>query len=156
MSDDIRAYAIRLLGQRSYTTRNLRQKLLRKEFPADETESLIQRLAENGLLDDRKFALSFARSRLTSSSASPRRVRQLLMQKGVNSGIADEAVAEVLVQEEIDVEVALERVARRKAASFRNVPPAVGRRRLYRFLLGQGYGIEEVRNVMKRCDLLPD
>jgi regulatory protein len=152
MSDDIRAYALRLLGQRSYTTRNLRQKLLRKEFPAEETESLIERLAENGLLDDRKFALSFARSRLTTSSASPRRVRQLLMQKGINSAIADEAVAEVLVEEEIDTAAALKRVASKKFATMAGLERDVIRRRLSGFLARRGYDLDEIRSVV--ADLL--
>src|SRR5688572_21178448 len=120
MSDDIRAYALRLLSQRSYTTRNLRQKLLKKEFPSDETDSALERLTQNGLLDDRKFALNFARARLTSSSASPRRICQFLVQKGIESAVADAAVHEVIAEEQIDTNAALERVARRKLSTLRD------------------------------------
>lgn len=147
MNDDIRAYALRLLGQRSYTTRNLRQKLLKKEFPEAETEAALERLTESGLLDDRKFALSFARARLTSTSASPRRVRQFLVQKGIAAVVAGEAVQQVIAEEEIDTSAALERVARRKFATLGDVEAGKARQRLFGFLCRRGYELDDVRRV---------
>ncbi len=148
MSEDSRAYALRLLSQRSYTTRDLERKLSRKEFPADEIARTIQRFTETGLLDDKKFAANFSRAKLTTSSASPRRVRQHLSRKGIASAIADEAIQMVIADEGIDTEAALDKVARRKLAALQGLDPHVQRRRLYGFLARRGYDLDEIRRAV--------
>ncbi len=148
MSDDARAYALRLLAQRSYTMRNLRQKLHRKDFTASDTDAVLQRLTETGLLDDRKFALNFARARLTATSASPRRIRQFLMQKGIAAETADDAIAAIVADEQIDVGVALERVARRKLATLKDEDPVKVRQKLFGFLCRRGYDLDDVKRVV--------
>ena len=147
MPDDVRAYALRLLAQRSYTTSGLRQKLLRKEFSAEDTDAALERFTQSGLLDDKKFALSFARARLTATSASPRRVRQLLGQKGIAAPIADEAIAQVIIDEEIDPTVSMEKVARRKFAALSGDPLKV-RQKLFGFLCRRGYDIDDVKRIV--------
>jgi regulatory protein len=151
VSEEARAYALRLLSQRSYTNKALRDKLIRKEFSAEETDAVLVRLAETGLIDDAKFALNFARSRLTATSASPRRIRQLLMKKGIAGFTADDAISKVVDDEQIDVTAALERVARRKLATMSNLDPVKVRQRLFGFLCRRGYDVDDVRSVMKRC-----
>lgn len=150
MSDDARAYALRLLGQRSYTTHNLRRKLLHKEFPAAEVEATLERLTETGLLDDSRFALSFARSKLTGAGASKRRVKQTLARKGIPGTVADIAIDQVIADEDIDTSASLERVAKKKLASYGELEPHVLRRRMYGFLARRGYDVDEIRSVVDR------
>jgi regulatory protein len=148
MSDDARAYALRLLAQRSYTAKGLREKLLKKEFPPEEADSALTRFMESGLIDDRKFAQNFARARLTGTSASPRRVRQLLVQKGIASSIADEAIAAIVEDEQIDIDAVLERVARRKLDSLKDEEPIKVRQKLFGFLARRGYDLDDVKKVV--------
>lgn len=150
MSDEARAYALRLLAQRSYPVAGLRRKLLAKEFSAEDTDAVISRLVESGLLNDATFAAAYARAKLSSSSASPRRVRQHLARKGIPSGIADSAVENVIREEEIDVEATLERVARKKVASFGDLEAHVKKRRLLGFLARRGYDLDDIRRVAER------
>ena len=89
-------YALDLLSARAYTSASLRRKLKQKEFPADEVEAAVTRLVEGGLLDDRKFAVEFARQKIAVGGASVRRVRQQLAQKGIPSSDADDAIERML------------------------------------------------------------
>src|SRR5690348_8944007 len=106
--------ALDLLSQRPYTARDMRRKLIQKEVPAEEADAVIERLTEAGLIDDAKYALSFARSKLLGSGASRRRIRDDLARKGVKGDIASEAVEQVIVDEEIDTKAVIERAARKK------------------------------------------
>lgn len=148
MTDDVRSYALRLLAQRSYTAKGLRAKLLRKEFPVEESDAAIARFSESGLINDRKFALNFARTRLTGTSASPRRIRQLLVQKGIATTTADEAIAVIVEDEQIDIQAALERVARRKLGTLKDAEPLRVRQKLFGFLCRRGYDIDDVKRVL--------
>lgn len=146
--DDARAYALKLLGQRSYTTKDLRRKLTQKEFPAEEIERTIVRLSETRIIDDERFALNFARTKLSGSGASKRRIVQTLARKGIPRELSERAVDQVIADEGIDTQVTLEKVARKKFASYGDLEPHVLRRRLYGFLARRGYDMDEIRRVV--------
>jgi regulatory protein len=129
--------------------KGLRQKLVQKKVPAEEADGVIERLKEAGLIDDAKYAMAFARSKLLGSGASARRVRQELARKGVSGELADDAVEQVVADEEIDTRTAVERAARKKLATMDDVEPLVQRRRLYGFLARKGYDLDEIQSVVQ-------
>ncbi len=150
MNSEASAYALRLLGQRSYTTHDLRKKLVTKEFPVETIEQVLERFTASGLLDDKRFAMSFARSRLTGASASPRKVRQLLVRNGISQTFAAQAVEQVIQQEEIDTEATLRKVAKKRLENLSGLEPLVQRRRLYGFLARRGYDLDEIQRVVTK------
>ena len=142
--------ALNLLTARPYTTRNLRRKLLQKEFAPAEVDAAIERLVGNGILDDSRYAAQFARGRLLGPGSSRRRIRQQLFQRGIGGEIADAAIESVIDEESVDLEAVIEKDARKKLASLSGLEPAVVRRRLYSHLARRGYDIDEINAVMKR------
>ena len=143
-------YALNLLSARPYTARNLRRKLIQKEFPADEVDAAIERLTDNGLLDDSRYAAQFARGKLLGAGASRRRIRQQLFQRGIKGDVADSAIDSVIADEEVDLEAVVEKDARKKLASLAGLDSFVVRRRLYSHLARRGYDLDEINAVMKR------
>jgi regulatory protein len=148
VTEDARAYALRLLGQRSYTTRDLARKLKTREFPPEEIERTIERLTETGLLNDERFALSYSRTKLSGSGASRRRIAQALARKGIPRELSERAVDQVIEDEGIDTAANLEKIAKKKLASYGDLEPHEIRRRLYGFLARRGYDIDEIRRVV--------
>lgn len=140
--------ALELLSARPYTVRQLRRKLIQKEVPASEADLVIERLLAAGLLDDQRYALAYARSKLVGQGASARRIGQDLARKGVSAELAKEAIAQVVVEEEVDTSAVIERVARRKLASMGDLEPVVLRRRLFSFLARRGYELDEIRDAV--------
>jgi regulatory protein len=137
--------ALDLLSARPYTVWQLRRKLLGKEVPASEVDAVIARLAGAGLLDDGKYALAYARSKLAGQGASARRIGQELARKGVDAELAKEAIATVIADEQIDMRAVVERVARKKVALMGDMEPTVVKRRLFAFLARRGYDLDEIR-----------
>ena len=140
--------ALELLSARAYTVRQLRRKLLQKEVPPDEADAVVHRLLGAGLLDDGRYAVAYARSKLVGQGASVRRVGQDLARKGVSAETAKHAIAEVVADEAIDTKAMIERVARRKLASMGDLEPTVLRRRLFAFLARRGYELDDIRDVV--------
>lgn len=149
-STDARAYALRLLGGRSYTIRNLRRKLQQKNFDAREIDATVSRLIDTGVLNDTAYALQFARTKLTTGSASMRRIKQALQKKGVDSAVAESAVRQVIVDEEIDTDAVLEKVARKKFLMLSGLEERVVRQRLFGFLARRGYDLDEIKRMVER------
>jgi regulatory protein len=143
-------YALNLLGARPYSTSALRKKLIQREYEPADADDAIGRLVDNGLLDDRKYAEQFARSKIVTTGASKRRVQQDLYRKGIKGELATTAIANVIEQEEIDPAAVIERVARKKLAQLGDLEPIVIRRRLFAFLARRGYELDEIKGVIAR------
>lgn len=144
-------YALQLLTARPYSTRDLRRRLERKGYGAEEAAAVVSRLTESGLLDDSRFAEQYARSRIVNESASPRRVVQLLIRYGIARELAESAVARTIEAEEIDPQEGAERLARKKAATLTGLDPAVARRRLYGYLARRGYDLDHIRSAVSKA-----
>jgi regulatory protein len=143
-------YALNLLGARPYSTSALRKKLIQREYEPADADDAIGRLVDNGLLDDRKYAEQFARSKIVTTGASKRRVQQDLYRKGITGELATNAIAAVIEDEEIDPGAVIERVARKKLAQLGDLEPIVIRRRLFAFLARRGYELDEIKGVVAR------
>jgi regulatory protein len=143
--------ALVLLGSRGHSSEELRRKLSRKGFERSDVAVALERLTENGLVDDAKFAAEFARSRLTGQRpASVRRVRQELMRRGVDGGTASESLASLVAEEGIDEPTALEVAARKKLSTMVSLDVPVQRRRLFSYLARKGYEIGDINRLLAR------
>lgn len=142
--------AVNMLAVRARSTAELRRVLVRKGEPAEHVEAAIGRLVAQGYLDDESFARQFARSKVLGAGVSKRRLQQELARKGVERAVADAAIVDVMVNEEVDAESIIDEVARRKLRALRNEDPAVQRRRLYAHLARRGYDADAIRAAMDR------
>ena len=143
-------YALNLLSARPYASQALHRKLIQKQYSAADANDAIRRLVDNGLLDDAKYAEQYARSKILTTGASKRRLTQDLYRKGIKGDVATDAIANVIEQEEIDTDAAIERVARKKLAQLGDLEPIVLRRRLFAFLARRGYDVDEIKRIVSR------
>ena len=143
-------YALNLLSARPYATRALHRKLIQKQYSAADADDAVRRLVDNGLLNDARYAEQYARSKITTTGASKRRLQQDLYRKGIKRDLATNAISNVLESEEIDPAAVLERVAKKKLAQLGDLEPLVLRRRLFAFLARRGYEVDEIKAVVAR------
>jgi regulatory protein len=141
--------ALNMLAARGRASADLRRILLRKGEPADRVSVAIERLERAGFVDDASFARQFTRSKGVGGGLSKRRVQQELSKRGVAREISDEAIETVFVEEGVDEEASIEKVARKKLRSLSNVDEATRRRRLYSFLARRGYDSDAIGRVLR-------
>jgi regulatory protein len=89
-------YAVKSLASKMKSERDLRRRLADR-VSAEEAgravvENVIAKLKEIGYLSDARFAADFARLRQENEKFGRRRVQQGLMQKGIASPLANEAI----------------------------------------------------------------
>ena len=140
--------ALNMLAFRGRASRELARSLVRKGEPKELVDRAIERLTEQGLLDDAAFAESFTRAKVIGAQQSRRRVQQDLARKGVAREVTDAAIATVFDEEQVDQREIVEQAARKKLASLRKLDPVVRRRRLYAFLARRGYDSDDIRAAM--------
>ncbi|MEO5815314.1 MAG: regulatory protein RecX [Gemmatimonadaceae bacterium] len=141
--------AINMLAFRARSSVELARTLVRKGEEKAHVDRAVERLREQGFLDDAAFAQSFARAKVVGASQSRRRVQQELSRKGVARDVSDAAIDHVFEEEGVDPLAIVEQAARRKLRSLAKLEPAVRKRRLYGFLARRGYDGEHIQSAMK-------
>ncbi|KAM1039602.1 hypothetical protein EV2_029785 [Malus domestica] len=89
---DAEQVAIKLLATRAFTAVELRKKLCGKNFPLGTVEAVTDDFISRGLINDSLYAEAFSRSRWSSLSWGPRRIKQALFNKGVSNVDAEKAI----------------------------------------------------------------
>jgi len=88
---DIRMAAMNLLARREHSRRELRQKLLKRFNDSDLVDEQLDRLSQENLQSDIRFAESFLRQRLTRGHG-PLRIRQEMRQRGISDAQISAAI----------------------------------------------------------------
>jgi regulatory protein len=137
-----------LLARRELAEAQLRQRLARRKFDADDIDAAVARLREEKAIDDRRTAFACARTELRVKRRGRARVIRQIESLGIARDLAREAVAEVFG--EIDERELLEQaLERRLRHGMKLTDPAVFRR-LHRYLLGQGFDSERVITLLRQ------
>ena len=111
--------ALRLLEVRPRTEQELRDRLRRKEYAAEQIDSVMARLRELDLLDDAQFARLWVANRATINPRGALGLKRELQRKGVARDVAAEVV-EAAVDDDVEA-AACERVARAAAGRYARV-----------------------------------
>ena len=135
--------ALRLLAYRPRSEAELRSRLARRGLPPDVIQETVDRLREQGLLDDDAFARYWVETRQRSSPRGRRLLRQELAAKGIAVDTARQAVAAAAEEE------AARRAAEKKARHLHDLDYATFRRRLGQFLLRRGFPYETARALVE-------
>ena len=141
--------AVAALSRRAHSVREMDTLLMRKGISRARTVATVAALTAHRLLDDSRFASEFVRSRLSTRGASIWSLRRDLARKGVERGIADEAISAVMADAEIDEMDVVRKEAAKKWRALGRLDPDVARRRLIAFLRRRGFGGDAIRAVVK-------
>ena len=156
-SEGLWNYALLVLGRRAHSTGELREKLRRRAARLEDVDEVLQRLKGIGYLDDRRFAETFATSRLSNERFGRTRVLQDLRGRRVAPALAEKAVGEVY--RDVDETVLIEEWIRRKyrlaprEALFQEDKDMAS---AYRRLIRAGFRSSEILRVLKRFARNPD
>ena len=139
---DIRVAAMDLLARREHSRRELKQKL-KKRFDDEElVEEQLDRLSEENLQSDARYAESFLRQRINRGHG-PMRIRQEMRQ----NGISDSEIATAMQEESPDWFALAEETYRRK---FGELPPEdiKAKAKRSRFMQYRGFGLDYYQHLL--------
>ena len=139
------ALAVRYVGLRPRSRREVADYLRRKGFLPEEAAAAQGRLEEAGLLSDRNFAQLWVANRLALRPRSRRRLVQELAAKGVAREDLDVALSEMDETSELNSLVALVEKKRR-------LPQYQETERLKAYLARQGYSYDLVKAAFRQID----
>ena len=135
--------AFNLISYRQRTEAELRRRLSEKAEP-DVVDVAVERLKEQGLIDDAKYAREWSDSRSRRSPRSTRMIVRELVNKGVSPHLAESSV------EELDDDDTAHDAASRFAMRLAAADYEQFHRRLWGHLQRRGYGAGVSRRIISR------
>ena len=142
-----------LLARRDLTSTQLRNRLTNKGFTPEAVNDTIQRLTEEGALDDRRTAGMYARQAALIKHRGPRRAILDIVALGIADDIAREVVSQTY--EEVDTQLIIQRALNRRLTG--RVQDRAQFQKLYQYLVRQGfdgplaYSVLEKRSANNTC-----
>lgn len=144
-----RERALYLLDRKDYGSWEIEQKLSRNVSP-EVARKVVERLLELGLLNDEEYARKLARYYILQKKQGPRRAVLELRKRGINAGLAAQAVDEVEPEEDQLVELCRRKYSRKLASDEK------GRERVIAALMRLGHGYydaaEAVDTVLRELE----
>ena len=137
-----------MLAGRELSIEGVRARLKDRGYPPDEIAGAIERLIESGALDDARVARAFARTAATVKHRGRLRVMRELLQMGIDSGVASEALGEVYG--ELDERALIDDALRRKLRGRTRLNDQQEYARIYQFLMRQGFSPAGVTAALRR------
>lgn len=147
MADTAYLSALKQLARRELSEAQLRQRLSRRGYPADEIDATLDRLRQDGSVDDARVAGAIARSQLAVKKRGRLRVRREIEAAGIASSLAERAVAEVYA--EVDADALLTAAIDRRLGSKR-IEDDRDMARLYRYLVTQGFDSDRAMAALRK------
>lgn len=134
-------YAMRLVGQKAYSTKEIRDKLRLKEVDEEEIRQIIFYLKKNGFLDDRQYAEDYAESKGNLLYGKERIIETLRYEKGIK----DEDLASLKFTEEKAHAAAFLKTLERKTAKM---PLRSKREKISAILSRRGFDQETIKEAL--------
>lgn len=142
--------AVRLLAVRARSSFEIEKRLTDACYQSDAVEMVLTKLQENGLLNDKAFASQWARER-TVRQIGKTRILYELRQKGVDSVIAEEVIAELDANQQDE---SAKKLAEKLAKRYRNDTPADARRKTIQAMQRRGYSYGDAKRAL--CNIYDD
>ena len=133
--------AIDYLGRGMKTVKQLKDYLVKKSYPPEVVEHVVNRLTDYRYLDDAAYAKMYVEH--NSATKGERRLKQELVQKGISVSLAEEYSV-------VDEEKSLENARHLAEKYMKNKPRDLKTlQKLQRYLVGRGYDFDVVNSVTR-------
>ena len=138
-------YAMKILSKRSYAESEVRTKLIKKSYPAEEIESAIADCKRYSFINDEIYAADYA-AILNSRGCGNMLIRRKLAMLRIDENFIDNAVAAV---SENELNAAKRSFDFKMRMLERERDPFKKKQKLYAFMVSRGYSFDIIRSLLE-------
>ncbi len=146
LESDAKGYALKLLGYRSRSRRELKDRLSRKGFNDEHINGALEFLENAGLLNDETLAKELFREAVERRHFGKKGAAQFLLKRGIGKELAGESASALTREKEEESAV---RLVEKKLKALKNYPEDVVRRRILGMLHRRGFSSDIISVVIK-------
>jgi len=126
--------------------RQLTEKLFRLQLAADKHPWFLQKLKEDGFINDMRFASLFVRSKMNQNHWGRIKIRYELLSHGIPAETIEEALNEI---DEAAYMAMIAKLAKEKEKSIKDQDPYIKKQKILAFLSSKGFEPNLVLDCLK-------
>lgn len=142
MEYDVYYVALNSIKSRYRSTYDLKESLRKKEYPDDLIDKAIQKLTNQGYLNDESFARSYIHSQMNTTNHGPNRIKNDLLQKKISLSIIENEI--VCYTDDIQKEK-IDKIIQIRVKSNRTRGGEVLKNKIYNDLIALGFDYELIQ-----------
>ena len=146
---DVYYVALQSLKNRFRSVKDLKELLIKKQYPEEYVNMAIDKLLKQGYLDDCSFAKAYINQQMITTSKGPFKIERELLDKGVSSDIIYRELAVFTKEEQI---VKIEKIATRLIKSNRSRGGMVLRKKITYDLQNLGYDVSVINEGLANVE----
>jgi len=148
MPDSAYIAALKMLGGRELSERQVRQRLARRGYDEEAIDAAVTRLTTDGSLDDERAARAMAHAETSLRKRGRLRVKRRLEAAGIAPDVAQRATQEIF--QTVDAGALMEAALQKRLRGRDRIAGDREFQRLYRYLIGQGFESDRVLALLRR------
>jgi regulatory protein len=145
-----KSYAFDLLIRRSYSAKELSDKMKTKGFTPEAINRTLELLEKLGYVKDEKFAKEWVESRIRNKPKGKIALEHELLAKGIDKTTVERVLEEIDDAEEVEIALNL---AKKRLKAYKNLNHITVKRRLFSYLLRRGFSSEIVSGVIRKLGM---
>lgn len=146
---DVYYVGLKLLKSRFRSTKDLKDALIKKEYPLELVNFVIDKLLSQGYLDDFSFSKSYINNQMLTSSKGPVKIMNDLLSKGISSDIVNNEIK--VFTETLQVEK-INKIIKTALKSNRTRGGVVLKNKIINDLIVAGYDLAVINKVIVEYD----
>jgi len=144
--DKAKNYAYRLLGFRARSEKELKSKISAKGYSRKITDRVVNDLSDEGLIDDKKFAADWIRTRLEYNPRSLSAIKYELLARGIDEDIAEKQLGDIAL--DFDEKEIVRGLIKKRMSIVAGLDKQKAKQRLYNFLKRRGFSSEIILKTL--------
>ena len=141
-----RDYALKVIGFKDRTEKEIREKLTQKGYDEIIIEDETEFLKSYGFINDSRYAERFTHDAINIKKWGKARIKTELLRKGIEREIIENTIEDIFSELEDD-RIFTEMQKRFKNSDFSNMKE---RTRIFNFYLRRGFSPDEIKGAMNR------
>lgn len=140
---------VKYISIRYRSIKEMKDYLLKKEYPSDIVDEAIQSLISNTYLDDDRFTKAYIKDKMAFTSKGDYKIRMELSSLGIDNSIIDNNI--LTIDNDILINK-MKKIIDKDIKSNKKYNGSELRNKIYNHLINQGYSKEKVINVINTYD----
>lgn len=140
---------VKYISIRYRSIKEMKDYLLKKEYPSDIVDEAIQSLISNAYLDDDRFTKAYIKDKMAFTSKGDYKIRMELSSLGIDNSIIDNNI--LTIDNDILINK-MKKIIDKDIKSNKKYNGSELRNKIYNHLINQGYSKEKVINVINTYD----
>lgn len=143
--------SLKYISIRMRSIKEMREYLNRKKFDKKDIEDTINKLINNGLLNDKKFAISFVNDKIHLTNNGIDKIKKDLENLGVEENYINEAICNIDKNILLDK---LNKIIEKEIRLNTKLPIGKMKNKIINRCINLGYKLEDINNILDNYDLV--